>query len=320
MHDPHIIRTNAERVRLVRDQETLFERQLDRSESTGDVAEGNLAATAKAKTAPLLPSQAHAELGGGLRWDVVEIVARAPKRLVPHVLTMIVTLRHAPGMTMGLQALAKAMKTTPTIAASCIEHAPQVLETVRKGAAIALRTAPALPWELDKAALEEIDKKALADTRRREQEAARAASDALDTPFNRMRQALEDLGLATPQARKFAGYLTRTYGFEAATRAVAIAADAKPGEPMPYIISVLRKSVTVGDDPGTRGSFARTVRALQRPDGTGRTSFVGWEDHLQDGVRHKLYRLPNGQLRREAPNPDDTPPTFAQDPGWKVAS
>ena len=125
-------------------------------------------------------------------------------------------------------------------------------------------------------------------------------------------------------ARKFAGHLVRTCGDQGAAALVDKAKEKRPADPRAYIIAMLKTSVaTLSSQTSSQTGFGSTsrcptVRATQRPDPARITKLIGWENKLISGIRHKLYRMPDGRLKRDPPDQTEQVPTFAEIPGFAV--
>ncbi len=257
----------------------------------------------------------------GLDWETLEIIADCSSRAIPVILKAATLLRHAPKLKMASAQLAATMKITETTLIAATTALPQLFEFTSKGTILRLRAEKPDPWDLDAKAYAKIQKAEDNRAKRRERDQIRLAKDDEDTPFNAIRAKLEDLGLIRDDARKFAGFLVRTYGESATASAVDKTLDKKPSEPKAYIAALLKKSLAeVSTRPASGGTSknVRTVYANQRPDLNGTTKFVGWDHVETNGTRLKIWRQKTGQIKKVPPSPGEPIPSFDEDPGIRV--
>ena len=252
----------------------------------------------------------------GLPWSIIDDIVHGPARLMPVALKACAYVRHQPNRTALVEEVARALKATVINVLDAASQCPTALKVSPDGRRMTLSCAPD-PFTMSPREAKEEERRQQIDLKRREAAAARKAKDDEDTPFNGLRRRLETVGMGTDEARKFVGFLLRTYGMKQADAAIAVAEANRPGEPRPYVMSVIKRQVD--GRPGGGGQRTARVKAQIAPQPGAQTILIGWEDRERNGVRHRLYRLPSGLIRREPPAPGETAPTTTEDRGTEVS-
>lgn len=249
----------------------------------------------------------------GIPWDVIDDLLAAPAHTMRLGFRLIVYARDAEQQTVTVADAARHAKTTELAVLEAASHIPAVLRQSKDGRKLTMSLEPD-PYTLSPREKARMEKERKEDQKRTEMEKARAARDGADTQFNRARLRLEALGLSTEEARKDLGFFLRTYGWESTMGGIEVAEQNKPGAVKPYIIAAIKR----GAKAGQATSKPRHIKTFAPPRPGEPTIFCGWEDRLRDGIRHKLYRLPSGQLIREASSASEVTPSLAEDPGITV--
>jgi len=253
-----------------------------------------------------------------LSWPAIDQIAEAPARLIASAMRLVALIKSEPQMTMTVSQIIAKTKIKDEALHEIVEHIPVVFTYDRGTSRIRLRIEAPDPWDLSPAQLADIER---TKQKQRDLEAQRlktAEQDDRDTPFNNLRRRLEGLGLDTKKAKSFLNMIWRQQTPERISAALDLADAKKPlDKPEGFLINVL-KSGSAG--PAMSARRPLTVFMQQRPNDSGKTVFVGWEDQDQNGHRYKLYRRPDGRLVREKPLPDEPIPSYSADVGYKVLS
>ena len=252
----------------------------------------------------------------GLSWDVVERVCDMRSVDAALALRFALTIRGTGRSWISVANLARAQKRTETATIEIVSQLPSLFRLTHRDARVTLHNAPVAPDDLTREQRQAAERDRILAAKAAQRDEAQRRKDAEDTTFNRLRLQLEAAGMGRDEARLFVGHITRTYGWDPSFKAAERAAATKPGSVKGYVIAILKGGAAAN---AARGD-ANVVRTQTRPDPTGVTRLIGWEDREVNGTRHQLFRMATGRVKRSLPAPGTKVPSFAEDPGspWEA--
>jgi hypothetical protein len=247
-----------------------------------------------------------------LTWTAIDQIAEAPNRLIGPAMRLMSLLKNEDDMAMTITQIVTKTKIKDAMLHEIVEHMPTVFGYNRGTTRIQLNLEHP-PWDMSPAQLQRMEKnleKNRAAQRRAEKQ---AEEDAKDTPFNNTFRRLEAIGVPPNNSKNLLRNLLRSNTYERIGLAIDAAQVKMPlSSPVGFILNWLKTTATNGGGP------VRTVFMKGKPNLSGKTEFLGWENETKNGVRHKLYRRPDGSLVREMPHPDEHVPSIGEDAGLKV--
>lgn len=251
-----------------------------------------------------------------LTWSAIDQLAEAPARIIGPAVRLIALLKMQDNMVMTVTQIITKTKLRDEVLHEIVEHVPILFSYDRGTTRIRLKIEYD-PWDLSPSQVAAIEKDREKRAAAKIREAKAAERDAEDTPFNNLRRRLEKIGIEPKNSRSFLNKIYHLHSSERINAAIDVAEKKMPlDKPEGFLIACLRRSDTPSIIPNNRPS--KTVFMRQRPTGSGQTEFVGWEDQILNGTRHKLFRRPDGLLVREAPASDEACPSLTEEPGLKV--
>lgn len=240
-------------------------------------------------------------------------ILASPRAIQSVALKLACLLCDMPNTRSGVDIAAGKLKISAFTIEECVTHNPRLFQLDAKARFICLSTPGNAPDAespaQQKARLDEERKRTAALAK----QMARIAEDERDTPYNRLWKRIEAIGMDQNGAKGLAKRLISTYPDRYIEIGLKAGEDADPSNIPSYVIAAIKRAMEA--TPPTQR--AKTVPA--RTPRTGRhTVRIGWDHALHNGIRHILFRTPEGTVSRVPPKAGEHVPSFSDDPGYEV--
>lgn len=257
----------------------------------------------------------------GMSWDMVRDIVASPKPLQNLALRMACLLIEYPNLRASTSVVAGKIKSDVFKIEECATYNPRLFSIEHGSKFIRLLATGENPAAETPAQKAERERQDIKKHREMAKAMAEQAEYDQDTPFNAIWKRIETLGLDRKAAKGLAKRLTSSYPENIIFHGLAAAEKTKPTSPAGYIISTIHRILQTEGSGQSKTSFAKKPQKILSRTKRGEsrtTTLIGWESSLHNNIRHKLFRLPEGSIKREAPKTGEHVPSLEDDPGYEI--